>query len=322
MKGIQTNVKSLKRTGVRSMILYVFATIFCSLMGKVTVTRFFFDYPIVILMMQSAATLFIVEVFRVLGIIKIAPYSFENGRQLAVPSLLYAAAQWISVASFEGISMPSFDSVKRFTPLFIMFGMAIKNKQQKMDANKTLLILGISFATAIAVNLDLSLDRYSFLFGILGCSLQAAAYLLFEENFQIFSALEVLYMYAFNSLILYIMADIVQDEIRDAFMYLITAAHPLFIVYFIITLIASIAFHWATFACLEKNGALNMQIVSNVRASLEIFIAYYLSIYLFYDVSPGIFNWLFLILTFVGARALYHRDVEPEIVQGPWMTKA
>lgn len=54
---------------------------------------------------------------------------------------------------------------------------------------------------------------------------------------------------------------------------------------------AGVLFHFTTFSCLEKNGPLNMQIVSNVRAVVETFLAYYLSVYLFYDVYPGVLNW-------------------------------
>lgn len=113
-------------------------------------------------------------------------------------------------------------------------------------------------------------------------------------------------MHSFNSLVFYLLADMVRDELRDAFMYMITSAHPLFIIVFrklqllsahsspslpVISMLAGIIFHFTTFSCLEKNGSLNTQIVSNVRAVTETFLAYYLSIYLFYDVYPGVVNW-------------------------------
>lgn len=63
---------------------------------------------------------------------------------------MYTIAQWITVASFEGIAMPNFDSVKRLTPIFILLGLAVRCRQQKVDQNKTLLILGLSIASAVA----------------------------------------------------------------------------------------------------------------------------------------------------------------------------
>ncbi|CAI5447085.1 unnamed protein product [Caenorhabditis angaria] len=321
-------MRSLKTTSGRSLILFILASTFCSIMGKVIVTRFFFDYPIVILMMQTASTLFVIEISRILGILKVPPYSFEKGRQIFIPSLLYTLAQWVTVASFEGIAMPNFDSVKRFTPLLILIFISLRGRQQKLDPNRTLMILGLCFATSVAVNLELAMDRYSFLYGVFGAGLQAAALILFEENMVNFSATEMLYLHSFNSLVFYLMADIVQDEIRDAFMYIITAAHPLFIVVFLINLLAGIIFHFTIFKCLEHNGAVKLQIFSNIRCVFETFIAYYMGFYLFYDVSPGIINWLFLIFTCLGAKTLRFGDgidFEKEkgnIVKGPWMTKA
>ncbi|CAI2351455.1 unnamed protein product [Caenorhabditis sp. 36 PRJEB53466] len=315
-------MRAVKTAAGRSMITFVCATVFCSLMAKIMVTRFFFDYPVVILMMQAAATLFVIEVSRVLGILKVAPYCFEKGRHIVVPSILYTISQWITVASFEGIAMPNFDSVKRLTPIFILIGLAARSRQQKVDQNKTLIVIGLAVASAVSVNLDFSLDRYSFIYGFAAAALQAGAFILFEEHLQTYNYTEVLYMHSFNSLVFYLLADMARDELRDAFMYMITSAHPLFIIVFIISMIAGVIFHFTAFSCLEKNGALNMQIVSNVRAVTETFLAYYLSIYLFYDVYPGVLNWIFLLVTFVAARALCIRDNEPEIVKGPWMTKA
>lgn len=167
------------------MIVFVAASVFCSLMSKIMVTRYFFDYPVVILMMQSAATLFVIEVTRysfskkfarsgildkfqctmfyteprnsefkrisrVLGILKVAPYCFEKGRHIVIPSILYTISQWITVASFEGIAMPNFDSVKRLTPILILVGLAARNRQQRVDQNKTFIIIGLSIASAFA----------------------------------------------------------------------------------------------------------------------------------------------------------------------------
>ncbi|EFO91743.1 hypothetical protein CRE_10283 [Caenorhabditis remanei] len=315
-------MRVVKSAAGRSMITFVFATVFCSLMAKIMVTRYFFDYPVVILMMQSAATLFVIEVARVLGILKVAPYCFEKGRHIVIPSILYTISQWITVASFEGIAMPNFDSVKRFTPILILIGLAARCRQQKVDQNRTFIIIGLSIASAFAVNLDFSIDRYSLMYGMVGAVLQAAALILFEEHLQTYNYTEVLYMHSFNSLVFYLLADMVRDELRDAFMYMITSAHPLFIIVFAISMLSGVLFHFTAFSCLEKNGSLNMQIVSNIRAVAETFFAYYLSIYLFYDVYPGVLNWAFLAITLAAARALYSRDSEPEIVKGPWMTKA
>ncbi|VDO23228.1 unnamed protein product [Heligmosomoides polygyrus] len=143
-------MRFLLTPAVRSAALYVGSTLFCSLVGKVVVTRFFFDYPVVILMLQMAATLFVIEVLRVLGVVKLSPYSFEKGRHCFLPSVLLCVAQWLTVVAFEGIGMPSFESVKRITPLIILLGANAMSRQSRVDHIQLAGIAGISFTSLLA----------------------------------------------------------------------------------------------------------------------------------------------------------------------------
>lgn len=316
-------MRFLLTPAVRSAALYVGSTLFCSLVGKVVVTRFFFDYPVVILMLQMAATLFVIEVLRVLGVVKLSPYSFEKGRHCFLPSVLLCVAQWLTVVAFEGIGMPSFESVKRITPLIILLGANAMSRQSRVDHIQLAGIAGISFTSLLAVNLELSLDQYSLFYGVLASILQAAAYLQFESLSHTYQAMEMLYMHSFNSLIVFLIADVVQDEIRDAFMYMMTSAHPLFSAAFVVLLFAGMLFQLSMFICIEHNGALNTQILSNIRAAVQIFFAYFLSIYLFYDVAPSLLNYVGLFAT-VGAAYYTYRQRSAESIpqKNPWASKA
>ncbi|WKY03661.1 hypothetical protein Q1695_004985 [Nippostrongylus brasiliensis] len=308
---------------VRSGALYVGSTIFCSLVGKVVVTRFFFDYPVVILMLQMATTLFAIELLRVLGVVKLAPYSFDKGRHCFVPSILLCIAQWLTVVAFEGIGMPAFESVKRLTPLMILLGANALSRQSRLDHMQLAGVAGISFTSLMAVNFELSLDQYSLFYGLLASVLQAAAYLQFENLSHNYQAMELLYMHSFNSLIVFLVADVVQDEIRDAFMYMMTSAHPLFTGAFAMLMFAGILFQYSMFVCIEHNGALNTQILSNIRAAVQVFFAYFLSIYLFYDVSPGLLNFLALFGVVSVAYYTYkHRVTDCGSQKSPWISKA
>ncbi|KHJ87386.1 hypothetical protein OESDEN_12841 [Oesophagostomum dentatum] len=150
-------MRFLLTPAVRSAFVYVGSTLFCSLIGKIVVTRFFFDYPVVILMLQMATTLFIVEFLRVLGVIKLSPYSFEKGRHCFLPSILYCVAQWLTIVAFEGIGLPAFESVKRFTPLFILLGTNALSRQGRLDHIQLIGVAGISFTSFLA-------SRYSELY--------------------------------------------------------------------------------------------------------------------------------------------------------------
>uniref|UniRef100_A0A1I7WMI8 TPT domain-containing protein n=1 Tax=Heterorhabditis bacteriophora TaxID=37862 RepID=A0A1I7WMI8_HETBA len=177
-------MRFLQTTASKSAVVYVGTTLFCSLLGKVVITRFFFDYPIVILMLQMATTLFIIELLRVTGALKMAPYSFEKGRQCFFPSVLLCIAQWLTVSSFEGIGLPSLESIKRLTPVFIAVGMA--SQHQRLDKNQLIGITTISMASFLAVNLEMNIDRFSLFYGLISCVLQAVAYIQFESLSQTF----------------------------------------------------------------------------------------------------------------------------------------
>ncbi|CAJ0604108.1 unnamed protein product [Cylicocyclus nassatus] len=267
-------MRFLVTPALRSAALYVGTTLFCSLVGKIVVTRFFFDYPVVILMLQMATTLFVVELLR-------------------------------------------------FTPLVILLGTNALTRQARLDHTQLIGVAAISFTSFLTVNFELSLDQYSLFYGVLAAVLQAAAYMQFESLSHTYQAMELLYMHSFNSLIIFLIADIVQDEIRDAFMYMMTSAHPLFGGAFAILLISGIFLQYTMFSCIEQNGALTTQILSNVRAAFQIFVAYFLSLYLFYDVSPGFFNYVGLVCTFGAAYYLYsQRNSDSMPQKNAWVNKA
>ncbi|VDM68312.1 unnamed protein product [Strongylus vulgaris] len=106
-------------------------------------------------------------------------------------------------------------------------------------------------------------------------------------------------------------------------MYMMTSAHPLFGGAFAVLLVAGIFLQYTMFACIEHNGALTTQVLSNVRAAIQIFIAYFLSLYLFYDVSPGFLNYVGLFCTGGAAYYLYKQRNPDAIPQkNSWASKA
>ncbi|CAI4229556.1 unnamed protein product [Auanema sp. JU1783] len=305
-----------------SAAFYVVCSTFCSLLGKVIVTRFFFDYPTVILLLQNATSLFIIEVLRIINVLKISPYSFDRGRHVMLPSMLLCFSQWITVCSFEGIGLPVFDSMKRLTaPLIIIVSIFI-HKQSRYDKHQVAAVVALSLISFITVNLEMSLDRYSFMYGIIAALFQAIAYVHFERLSQNFEASELVYLHCFNSLVVYLIADIVQDEIRDSFMFMMTSAHPLFSGVFLILLFSSLPLHYATFYTIQHLGALNTQVISNIRAAFQILIAYAFSIYMFYGVGFGIMNYLGLLAIIPTAYYCFLTFRNDTSLKMPWATKA
>ncbi|GMS95914.1 hypothetical protein PENTCL1PPCAC_18089, partial [Pristionchus entomophagus] len=283
----------MQSPAAKSALAFAGASFITGIIAKILITKMFFDYPIVILMIQMATVLFTIELLRVFGVLKLAPYTFDKGRHLFLPSILMSISSWLSVSAYEGIGLPLFDPIKRFTPLLIL-GVAtfIYRKQHRLDRNALIALIGVSVLSSMAVNFELAMGRFSLFYGLFAGLLHAAAFVQFESLSDTFSPLEMMYMHSFNSLVVFLLADIVQDEIRDAFMYVMTSSNKSFVFLFILLMFLGLALQYTTFHCIGANGALVTQVVSNGRAVLQVMFAYYSASYLFYDLYPGWINWI------------------------------
>ncbi|KAF8372604.1 bus-12, partial [Pristionchus pacificus] len=294
----------MQSPAAKSALIFAGASFITGIIAKILITKMFFDYPIVILMLQMATVLFSIELLRVFGVLKLAPYTFDKGRHLFLSSILMSISSWLSVSAYEGIGLPLFDPVKRLTPLLVLgVSTFIYRKQQRLDRNALIALVGISFLSSIAVNFELTMGRFSLFYGLIAGLLHAAAFVQFESLSDTFSPLEMMYMHSFNSLVVFLLADIVQDEIRDAFMYVMTSSSKTFVFLFIFLMVLGLAIQYTTFHCIGTNGALVTSIVANGRAVFQVMFAYYTSSYLFYDLYPGLINWM----SFLGtAGSIYY----------------
>lgn len=136
--------------------------------------------------------------------------------------------------------------------------------------------------------------------------MHSLALVLIERLHESFSTLDLIYMNSFNCLCLFLIADLVQDEIRDAFMYLITSVTMLFVCCFAALLALGVLFHAALFYCVNHANSLHVSIIQNLAGALQIFVAYLLSVYLFYDLAPSWTN-IFGVLICSGATIAFYK---------------
>jgi hypothetical protein len=97
-------------------------------------------------------------------------------------------------------------------------------------------------------------------------------------------------------------------------MYLLTSATPLFIMCVCWVLLLGASLHIAIFVCTAVNSALTTNIVDNCRSAMQIFIGYYFSIYLFFDIIPNVYNRVGLLMT-IGATSIYVYYKTTRVVQ-------
>lgn len=71
-------------------------------------------------------------------------------------------------------------------------------------------------------------------------------------------------------------------------MYLMTSVTWVFVFWFFFPILVGIVYHVSLFYCISNVGAAHTSIISVLTGGIQIFLAYGLSIYLFYDVSYSI----------------------------------
>lgn len=86
---------------------------------------------------------------------------------------------------------------------------------------------------------------------------------------------------------------------------MITSMTMLFVTCLTALVFIGVAFHTAVFYCTTHASALHASIVHNVAGALQIFVAYALSVYLFYDLAPSWTNILGVIICTAGAVGYY-----------------
>ncbi|KAI6240859.1 UDP-sugar transporter-like protein [Aphelenchoides fujianensis] len=289
----------------RSMAIFGLIATGNLLFTRILTTKFFFDYPIVILMIQMALTLFTIETARLFNVIKLPAYTFQRGRDLLTPSLFFSISSYLSLNCLDGSTMPIFPFVQRFAPLAIIAFLSYWHKKQRFQRNGVLIIGTICLGSAFSSIYEWSIDLWSWNYAFLALVLHALTLIHIERlQEQYSSTIELIYLNSFNCLCLFLVADLIQDEIRDSFMYIVTSTTWLFASCFFTLIVLGSLFHAALFYCIAQAGAVHTSIMNILAGGIQLFIAYGLSIYLFYDLYP---TWTNIIgVTMTVATALYY----------------
>ncbi|KAI1721260.1 triose-phosphate transporter family domain-containing protein [Ditylenchus destructor] len=271
--------------------------------------KFFFDYPIVILIMQMASTLCAMEIGRLLKLFKLQAYNFQRGKDMFLPSLFYSLASFFCLNSMDGITMPFFPFIQRFYPIgLVILNVYIFRRQRPSLQTLTVVIL-VCIGSAFASAFELNLDPWGIIGGAASALMLASALALIEKlQEQHGSALDIIYMNSFNCLCVFLVADLIQDEIRDAFMYLVTSITPMLVLCLIFSIIAGVLCHAALIYCITNTNALNAAIVNSCASALQVIVAFSLSIYLFYDLMPDWYNIGGIVLAVAGTIFFFLSD--------------
>lgn len=277
----------------KCLVLYAVLTIITSLVGRVVMTRFFFDYPIVIEMMQMTVTLTVIEFGRMCRVFKLQPYSFQRGKDMFLPSLFYSLSQYVTLNSTDGITLPLFPFIQKFMPILILAIYMIFFRRGRPSILTILFVLLICIGAAFASTYEIMLDPMPTVYSVVTLLLMAIAMARIERlctDGRVDSPLEIIYMNSFNCLCLLMIADIVQDEMRDAYLYFQASVVPTFVVSLVALIFIGAIAHASLIYALANANALNTSVTYNCASALQVIVAYIISIDAFYDSDPTMFN--------------------------------
>lgn len=286
-----------------AILVYTGSSVAMVILNKLIIARFFFDYPTVLLMFQMAAVLFGIELGRIVGIFKIGPYTFDKGKDVLCPSMLYSLHMYFSLTALEGMSLPIYGALKRFLPLLLCGASTAFLKKPAQSKRAFLGILLVSVGSAMASVYEWSLDGWSILYASFSLSLSVVYMSQFEKAAATtsYNCLEIIYLNAFNGLVFFLIADMVQDEIRDAFMYFLTSGSVLFWWCFTgvvgIGLVMNVSFLY----CIHNISAVDTGMANSVKMAGQTAVTAMFSLFLLFDIQPSFYNLVGCTITGVGA---------------------
>jgi hypothetical protein len=134
----------------KTMLIFGIISTVNSLFNRILMTKFFFDYPIVILMLQMACTLTAIELGRLMDIIKVPAYTFQRGRDMFTPSLFFTISSYLALNCLDGTTMPIFPLIQRFAPLIIIAIAAHYHRKQRFGRSGIWTISIICIGSALS----------------------------------------------------------------------------------------------------------------------------------------------------------------------------
>uniref|UniRef100_A0A0M3HQV6 TPT domain-containing protein n=1 Tax=Ascaris lumbricoides TaxID=6252 RepID=A0A0M3HQV6_ASCLU len=303
----------LRKGSFGSVIAYGVSSLFASLLRRIVTMKLFFDFPIFISITQVAAILIVLELTRFFKILQIQSYTLEGGREMFLPSFLHTFASYISMNAIEGASMPMFASVKCFCPIAVILFSNFISRRPIPSYSFLLLVFILCVGSSLTNIFEFMWERWSYLFGLAALTMNAASFVQLENLALNYSPLDLLYVNSFNELIFLLVADFFEDELRGAIMFFFASASVTLIVTFFFLIVFGVLTHLTLFYCIVYANSLTLSLTADVRSAIQVFIAYFFSVYVYYDIIPGISNIIGILMVLAASAALIYRNSSQQL---------
>uniref|UniRef100_A0A1I8BEX1 TPT domain-containing protein n=1 Tax=Meloidogyne hapla TaxID=6305 RepID=A0A1I8BEX1_MELHA len=245
----------------------------------------------------------------------------------------HSMKSYISLNCLDGISLPFFPFLEKFIAITVIPFYFFILRRQRPSILTLAILLFICIGSALASVFEVSYDIWGLAYSLGALAMQTSSLVLIEKvRAQMdMSVVELIYLNSFNCLCLFLVADIVQDELRDAYSYLQTSTTTTFYICLLAMIIAGSFGHCLLLYCVATTNTvniiqdfkykkliknifkLNTAITQNCSASIQVFIAYLLSIEVFYDSEPNFTTFLGVIIALISTAFYFISSKDKEL---------
>uniref|UniRef100_A0AC35U6G3 UDP-sugar transporter protein SLC35A4 n=1 Tax=Rhabditophanes sp. KR3021 TaxID=114890 RepID=A0AC35U6G3_9BILA len=258
--------------------------------------KFFFNFPLLINIIQFGLILIGMESLNAAGHFKISSYTFTKGMEMLFPSSLLSLSIYLTLGSLDGIALPMFPAIMKFAPVVVLAAIFFTSNRDTLSWKKLFNILMISTTGFLSGYYYLSYQPLSWIYGIMICILLPYTFYLFKQHCERTPTEDVIYTNVFNCFVIFLISDLVFDELDDFYLYCQSSISLLFVFSFIAQIVTGVMAHILLMILIKKLGVLSATITYTFLQTIQICFAYILSLAFFYDYSPTTFNFMMMAL--------------------------
>ena len=255
---------------------YFTCSISMNFLNKAVVSSYNFNYPFFIMACQMVVTVIVLDLMRLLRLIKLPPYSLKEGVDFLPCSLSFALHSTLSLIALHGMNIPMYGALKRCTPLvnLVLSVVVLKRAVPSVLLSSSVCIIAIgAFVASLG---DFQFDLHSYTMGGLSVFAQAAYLTLVQRCSEINhrSTVEMLHVNGFNTLPIFLTVSMVLGEPQRIGESL-AVADPGFTPVFVLLIVSGCVLTWAQFLCAAVCSALTTSMVSVAKSVIQTVLGFF-----------------------------------------------
>lgn len=277
-------------------LFYGFISTSITFFNKAVLASFKFAWPNLMTLFQMLCSLLFLETMKLFKIINYASPSWETSNKVSPLSFAFVGMVLTGLGALKYLNIPMFNSLRRVTTLFTMFGEAYlvgKGESRTVKLSVYLMVLG----AVVASIWDFDFSLIGYVLVALNCVF-TAAYLLYIAKFGK-AGLDTFGMMWYNNvqslpvvfLICWVNGDFA--EVMD-YQYLYD---PSFLICFFFQSGLAFLLNYSIFLCTNINSALATSVTGQIKNIATTLVGYFS----FGDVTYNILNVFGLILGVIGS---------------------